>query len=156
MMIKLLILQITISIATPTLNFMPQENTDGLKHEWSHHVSHQLPNTKPHHWDHRVLLNRAGDIEQNPGPCRIYKFVCETFSKNKTKLKYVNINCQSLTQKRTQIETLLNDLGRSTVYGFTETWLKDHDHVKLWEMKSEHFETFRIDRKTKKVEELCS
>ena len=150
MMINLLILQITISITTPTLNFMPQENTDGLKHEWSHHVSHQLPNTKPHYWDHRVLLNRAGDIEQNPGPCRIFKFVCDTFSKNKTKLKYVNTNCQSLTQKRTQIETLLNDLGRNTVYGFTETWFKDHDHVKLWEMKSEHFETFRIDRKTKK------
>ena len=55
-----------------------------------------------------------------------------------------------MTQKRTQIEKLFNDLGRNTVYGFTETWLKDHDHVKLWEMKTDHFETFRIDRKTKK------
>ena len=107
MMMKLLILQITISIATPPLNFMLQENTDGLKHKWSHHVSHQLPNTKPHYWDHLVLLIRAGDIEQNPGPCRKYKFICETILQNKHKIKYVNINCQSLTQKRTQIETLL-------------------------------------------------
>ena len=55
-----------------------------------------------------------------------------------------------MTQKGTQIETLLNDLGRITVYGFTETWLKDHDRVKPWEMETDHFETFRIDRKTKK------
>ena len=133
---------------------MPQENAVVLKHKWFHHVSHQLPNTKPHYWEHRVLLIRAGDLEQNPGPWR--KFICETFSKNKTKLKSVNINCQNLTQKQAQIETLLNDLGRNTVYGFSETRLKDHDHVKLWEMKTNHFETFRMDRKTKKVEEICS
>ena len=113
-------------------------------------VIHQLPNTKLHHWDHRVLLIRAGDIEPNPGPCRIYKFLCETFSKNNTKLNYVNINCRSLTQKRTQMETLLTDRGRNTVYSFTETWLKEHDHVKLWEKKKDNFETFRMDRKAKK------
>ena len=62
---------------------MPQENTDGLKHEWSHHVSHQLPNTKPHYWDHRVLLNRAGDIEQNP----VHAEYTSSFAKHSPKIK---------------------------------------------------------------------
>ena len=54
------------------------------------------------------------------------------------------MNCQSIVLKKKQIENLVGDLGNNTVYGFSETWLKEEDSQSFWE--KDLFKTFRMDR----------
>ena len=49
--------------------------------------------------------------------------------------------------KRLALTDIVNELGINTIYGVTETWLKNCDDTKLWEISEKHFETFRVDRK---------
>ena len=44
------------------------------------------------------------------------------------------------------METIIQDLGNNCIYGFTETWLKDIDDEKLWQLHNDRFKTFRFDR----------
>ena len=40
----------------------------------------------------------------------------------------------------------MDDLGKNTIFGFTETWLKMNDDIRFWEVRSENFQCFRKDR----------
>ena len=50
-------------------------------------------------------------------------------------------------RKKEQIQIILNGLGDNTVYGLSETWLKEFNDQKLWELNKDRFKTFRSDRK---------
>ena len=95
-----------------------------------------------------LILLLAGDVELNPGPPYVYKKTTAVFSGNSKKLKYFHVNCQSIVVKKKQIENLVGDLGNNTVYGFSETWLKEEDSQSFWELKKDLFKTFRSDRET--------
>ena len=38
------------------------------------------------------------------------------------------------------------DMGKNTIFGFTETWLKMKDDIRFSEPRSENFQCFRKDR----------
>ena len=95
-----------------------------------------------------LILLLAGDVELNPGPTYVYKKTTAVFSRNSKKLKFFHVNCQSIVLKKRQIENLVGDLGNNTVYGFSETWLKEEDSQSFWELKKDLFKTFRSDRET--------
>ena len=67
------------------------------------------------------------------------------FIRNKRKLKFDHINCQSLNKKRDTLKKLLDDLGEK-LYGITETWLGEFGKAKFWEIKK-NFKFFRSDWK---------
>ena len=50
-------------------------------------------------------------------------------------------------RKKEQIQIILNGLGDNTVYGLSETWLKESNYQKLWELNKDGFKTFKFDRK---------
>ena len=53
---------------------------------------------------------------------------------------------------KTQVESIISGLGENWIYGFTEMWRKNCDHETFWQLKKDHFKTFRADRKhTKKM-----
>ena len=54
--------------------------------------------------------------------------------------------------KKIQVESIISDLGENCIYGFTETWPKNCDNETFWQLKKDHFKTFRAVRKlTKKM-----
>ena len=65
------------------------------------------------------------------------------FIRNKRKLKFIHINCQSLNKKRDTLNELMGDLGENTIYKITETWLGELDEAKLWE-KYENLNFFEV------------
>ena len=93
----------------------------------------------------RYCLLRAGDIESNQWPQIIYKLLTQLFVKNKRKLKFVHINCQSLHKNRDTLNELLLDLGENTLYEVTETWLGRLDEAKIWELNA-NYKSFRCER----------
>ena len=40
----------------------------------------------------------------------------------------------------------MDDLGKNTIFGFTETWLKMNEDIRFWEVRSKTFQCFRKDR----------
>ena len=122
----------------PTLQAIKQTKAYGLKLGKLPPVIKVVSNS--------LLLLLGGDIELNPGPTCVYKKTTELFNNSNKKLKFFHINCQSIAAKRTQIENIIQDLGNNTVYGFSETWLKEEDSEKLWEIEKKSFKTFRSDR----------
>ena len=95
----------------------------------------------------KIKLLRSDDIELNPGPEDIYKLLTQIFTKQNGKLKFFNINCQSLNNKKESFKDIIQDLGENTIYGITETWLSEEDDEKLWEINN-RFKFFRYDRKS--------
>ena len=89
----------------------------------------------------------SGDIDMNPGPTVNFKKLSQEFLKAPKNTKFFHINCQSIVQKKEQMQIILSGLGDNTVYGLSETWLKESNDHKLWEMNKDHFRTFRFDRK---------
>ena len=89
-------------------------------------------------------LLRSGDIEVNPG-------LQKTFARiPKSTEDYQIFPCQLQkyrTEKKEQIQIILNGLGDNTVYGLSETWLKESNDQKLWELNKDRFKTFKFDRK---------
>ena len=68
-------------------------------------------------------FQQAGDMELNPQPQTVFKFLAQMFNREKRKSKYCNINCQSLVKKKNEtLEDVLN-LRENTIYGITETCL---------------------------------
>ena len=65
-------------------------------------------------------------------------------------LKFFHVTCQSMLHKKAQIESIINDLGENCIYGLTERWLKSFDNKTFWELKKDHFKTFRADPKLAK------
>ena len=43
---------------------------------------------------------------------------------------------------------MMNDLGDNTIFAFSETWLKETDDERAWQLKEKIFKTFRCDRKS--------
>ena len=56
-----------------------------------------------------------------------------------------HVNAQSLIKKSLTLEDITKDLGKNTIYGISETWLKETDDLKLWENNQNNFKTFRAD-----------
>ena len=95
----------------------------------------------------KLELVRDGDIEQNTGQLINFKHPTHNFGAKGKKLKFFNVNAQSLVKKRSALADIVNDLGRNTIHGVTATWLKNCDDTKLWEITEKHFKSFRVDRK---------
>ena len=70
-----------------------------------------------------------------------------------------HVNAQSLIKKRLTLEDITKDLGTNTIYGISETWLKETDDLKLWKNNQNNFKTFgvltEIRRLKNMVEEYC-
>ena len=95
-----------------------------------------------------LLLLKSGDVEINPGPHVVFKYLTRVFTHNSKKLKFFHVNAQSLVKKRLALNFIVDDLGENTIYGISETWLTKNDDQKLWEIHPNSFETFRMDRET--------
>ena len=63
-------------------------------------------------------------------------------------MKIYHVNAQSLIKKRLTLEDITKDLCTNTIYGISETWLKETDDLKLWKNNPNNFKTFRVDRDT--------
>ena len=94
----------------------------------------------------KLGLLKCGDIESNPGPLISFKTLTKTFKDNNNRLKFFHINAQSLLRKRLTLQDMILDLGPNCIFGISETWLKDIDDKKLWNVKPELYKTFRMDR----------
>ena len=75
----------------------------------------------------------SGDIDMNPGPTVNFKKLSQEFLKAPKDTKFFHINCQSIVQKKEQMQIILSGLGDNTVYGLSETWLKESNDHKLWD-----------------------
>ena len=93
-------------------------------------------------------LKLSGDVETNPGPQVNFKALTKLFQNNNKYLKIYHVNAQSLIKKRLTLEDITKDLGTNTIYGVSETWLKEADDLKLWKNNPNNFKTFRVDRDT--------
>ena len=73
---------------------------------------------------HSTISNllKSGDIETNPGPRMVFKFLKQMFSNNDKKLKLFHLNCQSIVKKRETLQQVIDDLGVNTICGISETW----------------------------------
>ena len=137
-----------VSLNTPT----KYSKTFGLKYKMTtrRRKTRLLKCYNSYRDNQRLLL--SGDVEINPGPSINFKFLTEQFARNMKQLKFFHVNCQSMLHKKTQIESIISDLGENCIYGLTETWLKNCDDETFWELNKDHFKTFRADRKlTKKM-----
>ena len=97
-----------------------------------------------------IIIKRllgSGDIEMNPRSTVNFKKFSQEFLKAPKNTKFFHANCQSIVQKKEQIQIILNGLGDNTVYGLSETWLKESNDQKLWELNKDRFKTFRSDGK---------
>ena len=72
-------------------------------------------------------------VELNPGPLTIYKYLIQYFNEKSTHSNLFHMNCQSLSKKE---------------HAFSETWLKENDDEKVWQLNKKVFKTFRCDRKS--------
>ena len=93
-------------------------------------------------------LELSGDVETNPGPEVNLKALTKLFQNNNKYLKSFHVIAQNLIKKRLTLEDITNDLGTNTIYGISETWLKETDDLKLWKNNPNNFKTFRADRDT--------
>ena len=71
-----------------------------------------------------------------------HKFLTQLSVRKKKKLKFINIDCQSLNKRRDTLIGLVDDLRDSKMYGIRETWLGKLDEAKLWEWNY-NFKFFR-------------
>ena len=85
----------------------------------------------------------SGDVETNPGPHVNFKASTKFFQNNNKYLKRFHVNAQSLIKKKLTLENITKDLGTNTIYGISETWLKETDDLKVWNNISNNFKTFR-------------
>ena len=85
----------------------------------------------------------------NTGPTVNFKSLPQKFLKEPKNTKLFHINCQSIVQKKEQTQIILSSLRDNTVYGLFETWLKNSNDQKLWELNKDRSKTFRFDKKTR-------
>ena len=76
-------------------------------------------------------LKLSGDVETNPGPQVYFKALTNLFRDDNNNLKLFHSNAQNLVKKRLTLEDITKHLGTITIYGFSETWLKETDDMKL-------------------------
>ena len=90
---------------------------------------------------------QCGDVEQNPGPVLKYTECVKTVGASfKNNVKIFSLNCRSIVGQNSTLKQLMDDLGKNTIFGLTETWLKMNDDIRFWEVRSENFQCFRKDR----------
>ena len=58
------------------------------------------------------------------------------------------MNGQSLLKKKHVLQHMMSDLGDNTIFAFSETWLKQNDDEKAWQLNENLFKTFRCGRKS--------
>ena len=93
------------------------------------------------------IMIQCGDVEQNPGPVLNYAECVKTVGASfKNNVTIFSINCRSIVGQNSTLKQLVDDLGKNTIFGFTETWLKMNDDIRFWEVRSEKFQCFRKDR----------
>ena len=93
------------------------------------------------------IMIQCGDVEENPGPVLKYAECVKTVGASfKNNVKIFSLNCRSIVGQNSTLKQLMDDLGKNTIFGFTETWLKMNDDIRFWEVRSENFQCFRKDR----------
>ena len=93
------------------------------------------------------IIIQCGDVEQNQGPVLKYAECVKTVGGSfKNKVKIFSLNCRSIVGQNNTLKQLIDDLGKNTIFGFTETWFKMNDDIRFWEVLSENFQCFRKDR----------
>ena len=95
----------------------------------------------------QLIILRSGDVELNPGPLTIYKYLIQYFTEKSTHLKLFHMNCQSLVRKHA-LQHMMKDLGDNTNFAFSQTWLNENDDEKVWRLNKKLFKTFRCDCKS--------
>ena len=101
---------------------------------------------------HNILsLMLSGNVHTNPGPSICYRNLCQKVSQN---LKFFHLNVQN---KLPSANSLVNDVGVNTIFGFSETWLTQSDDHSLWSIDASKFQYYLWDRSTinKKVKVLA-
>ena len=94
------------------------------------------------------IMIQCGGVEQNPGPVLKYAECVKTVGASfKNNVKIFSLNCRSIFGQNSTLKQLMDDLGKYTNFGFTETWLKMNDDIRFWEVRSESFQCFTKDRK---------
>ena len=94
----------------------------------------------------RLFLLRSGDIETNPAPIKSLKEIfldCQTYSDN---LKFLHLNVRSITRKKLQSKSLLNDIGANCIYGLSESRLDTKIDNDLINPNKTNCLVFRNDR----------
>ena len=102
---------------------------------------------------YQLFMLRSGDVELNPGPLTIYKYLIHYFTEKSTHLKLFHMNCQSLLKKKHVLQHMMSDLGDNTIFAFSETWLNEIDDEKAWQLNENLFKTFRCDRKSNETQQ---
>ena len=77
----------------------------------------------------RLLL--SGDMETNPSPSIVFKHLTSILRNNNKRIKFIHINAQSLLKKQIMLEDFIQELGPNTIFGISETWLKNTDDKQL-------------------------
>ena len=104
---------------------------------------------------------QCGDVEQNPGPVLKYAERVKTVGASfKNNVKIFSLNCRSIVGQNSTLKQLMDDLGKNTIFGFTETWLKMNGDIRFWGKYA--VKIFNVSEKigifhymTKQVEVVC-
>ena len=93
------------------------------------------------------IMIQCGDVEQNPGPVLMYAECLKTVGASfKDYVKIFSLNCRSIVGQNSTLKQLMDDMGKTTIFGFTETWVKKNDNIRFWEVRRENFQGFKKDR----------
>ena len=111
-------------------------------------INERRATTLTHFFFFALLLSQSGDVEINPGSYETVETVYGICSKNCANLKFVNLNFQSIIRKRMQLKKFLDDMGKNTIIGISETWLKEEDSGNLWNLHPRTHAMFRYDRQS--------
>ena len=111
-------------------------------------INERRATTLTHRFLFALLLTQSGDVEKNPGPIETIETVYGICSKNCANLKFVHLNFQSFIRKRMQLKKFLDDMGKNTFIGISETWLKKKDSDNLWNLHPRTHAMFRHHRQS--------
>ena len=111
-------------------------------------INERRATTLTHLFLSALLLTQSGDVEKNPGPIETIETVYGICSINCANLKFVHLNFQSIIRKRMQLKKFLDDMGKNTIIGISETWFKKEDSVNLWNLHPRTHAMFRYDRQS--------
>ena len=86
------------------------------------------------------------DVNTHPEPSIPYHNLCEKVSQRLQNIKFFHMNVQSITHKLSSVNSSVNDVGVNTIFGFSETWLRQTDGHNLWSINVSKFKCLRCDR----------
>ena len=97
-----------------------------------------------------IYVLNCGDVERNPGPPLTYENFLSKNKKLKDPLRFFQLNCRSLVNKREQLKKMLRECSNNTVFALTKTWLINEDDINLWCIDSNYYSCFRCNRISEK------